>query len=134
MNAEIIQFVTFGLVVIALAEISYLVVKLPRQTSNKNRYMFVDTSVLIDGRIVPIIASGFVSDIVAIPRSVIGELQFLADNADPEKRSRARHGLDIVRELQQLEGVNVLIFQDGSKAEEGVDERLLFLAKKHGGA
>jgi rRNA-processing protein FCF1 len=90
--------------------------------------------VLIDGRIIPVVASGFVSDIIAIPRSVLGELQFLADNADAEKRARARHGLDIVKELQGIEGADVQIFQDGSKAEEGVDERLLKLAKKYAGA
>ena len=134
MNNNIEQLVVLGVVLILLAEVTYLLVKLPRQTSGKKRMMFVDTSVLIDGRIVPVIASGFVSDTIAIPRSVIGELQFLADNADPDKRSRARHGLDIVRELQQIEGVDVQIFQDGSKAEEGVDERLLKLAKKHNGA
>lgn len=123
-----------GVLLLLLAEVTYLVAKLPRQTGGKKRLMFVDTSVLIDGRIVHVIKSGFVSDTVAIPRSVIGELQFLADNADAEKRSRARHGLDIVRELQHIEGADVQIFQDGSKAEEGVDERLLNLAKRHNGA
>lgn len=131
---EIDQLIIIGVLLILLAEVTYLVAKLPRQTSGKKRLMFVDTSVLIDGRIVPIIASGFVSDTIAIPRSVIGELQFLADNADADKRARARHGLDVARELQAMEHADVQLFQDGSKAEEGVDERLLNLAKKHGGA
>lgn len=128
------ELLIIGALLVIIAEVTYLVAKLPRQTGGKKRMMFVDTSVLIDGRIVHVIKSGFVSDTIAIPRSVIGELQFLADNADPEKRSRARHGLDIVRELQHIEGADVQIFQDGSKAEEGVDERLLNLAKKHSGA
>ncbi len=135
---EIEQLLIVGVLLVLLAEVTYIVAKLPRDSlhgsNGKKRLMFVDTSVLIDGRIVPVVASGFVSDTIAIPRSVIGELQFLADNADPDKRTRARHGLDIVRELQGLEQADVQIFQDGSKAEEGVDERLLNLAKKHGGA
>jgi uncharacterized protein YacL len=131
---DIEQLVIVAVLLVLLGEVTYLVAKLPRQTNSKKRMIFVDTSVLIDGRIIPVAASGFIGDIIAIPRSVIGELQFLADNADPEKRSRARHGLDIVQELQKLEGIDVQIFQDGSKAEEGVDERLLNLAKKHGGA
>lgn len=102
--------------------------------SRGGRPIFVDTSVLIDGRIIAVAQSGFVSDTLMIPRSVIGELQFLADNADNEKRARARHGLDVVHELQSLDTVKVEIFQDGSRAEEGVDERLLKLAKQHGGA
>jgi rRNA-processing protein FCF1 len=95
--------------------------------------IFVDTSVLIDGRIIAVAKSGFIGDTLVIPRSVIGELQFLADNADHDKRARARYGLDVVRELQEMAEVDVTILQDGSKAEEGVDERLLKLAKKYNG-
>lgn len=115
-----------------LAEVSYLVVKLPRQSRRSNQTILVDTSVLIDGRIVAVASSGFISGSLVIPRSVIGELQFLADNADHEKRMRARYGLDVVTELQNIPQVVVEILQDGSKAEEGVDERLLKLAKKTG--
>ncbi len=131
---EINELIIVAVLLVLLAEVTYLVAKLPRQSNSKKRLIFVDTSVLIDGRIMAVAESGFIGDTLAIPRSVIGELQFLADNADPDKRARARHGLDIARELQQLSSVEVVLFQDGSKAEEGVDERLLNLAKKHGGA
>lgn len=96
--------------------------------------IFVDTSVLIDGRIIAIAQSGFMSRTLYIPRSVVGELQFLADNADSEKRSRARHGLDVINELQALTTVDTKIFADGTRAKEGVDNRLLELAKKHNGS
>lgn len=96
--------------------------------------VFVDTSVLIDGRIIAVAESGFLTRPLYIPRSVVGELQFLADNADSEKRSRARHGLDIINQLQSITGVKTVIFPDGVKADEGVDNRLLTLAKKHSGA
>lgn len=134
MNNDIEQLVIVGALLVMLAEVTYLVAKLPRQTTGKKQYIFVDTSVLIDGRIIAVAQSGFITGILAIPRSVIGELQFLADNADAEKRSRARHGLDIARELQEMPGVEVELYQDGAKAEEGVDNRLIKLAKKHGGA
>lgn len=96
--------------------------------------IFVDTSVLIDGRIIAIAQSGFMSRTLYIPRSVVGELQFLADNGDSEKRARARHGLDIINELQALTTVETKIFQDGTRAKDGVDNRLLELAKKHNGS
>lgn len=133
---EILQILIIVTLLAILAEVSYLVVKLPRQNIGRkqNRPIFVDTSVLIDGRILAVAQSGFIGDTLVIPRSVIGELQFLADNADHEKRARARHGLDVVQELQQMPQVIVEILQDGSKAEEGVDERLLKLAKQHNGA
>ncbi len=123
-------------VLVILAEVTYLVAKLPRQNLGRKqgRSILVDTSVLIDGRIMAVAASGFISDTLVIPRSVVGELQFLADNADHDKRARARYGLDVVRDLQAMPSVEVEILQDGSKAEEGVDERLLSLAKKYGAA
>ena len=102
-------------------------------TQARGTSIFVDTSVLMDGRIISIAETGFIPGTLVIPRSVIGEMQFLADNADSEKRERARRGLDVARQLQTMEGVQVELHQDGSKAEEGVDERLLKLAKEFGG-
>lgn len=133
---EIRQFLIIVTAFAILAEVTYLVVKLPRQNliKKQGRPILVDTSVLIDGRIIAVAKSGFIGDALVIPRSVIGELQFLADNADHDKRARARYGLDVVRELQAMPSVEVEILQDGSKAEEGVDERLLSLAKKYNAA
>jgi len=124
------------LLLVMLVELSYLVAVNTKRLSHRkeNRPIFVDTSVLIDGRIIAIAQSGFISGKLSIPRSVIGELQFLADNADTEKRTRARYGLDVVAELQNMPDLKVEIFQDGSRAEEGVDERLLNLAKKYHGS
>ena len=130
------EIIIIILLLIIMAEVSYLVAVNTKKLSHKkeNKPIFVDTSVLIDGRIIAVAQSGFISGTLSIPRSVIGELQFLADHADAEKRSRARHGLDVVTELQSMPGVKVEIFQDGSRAEEGVDERLLKLAKKYQGS
>lgn len=131
MNTE--NLVIVAVLLVLLGEVTYLVAKLPRQTNSKKRMIFVDTSVLIDGRIISVAKSGFIGDTLVIPRSVIGELQFLADHADHDKRARARYGLDVVKELQEMAEVDVTILQDGSKAEEGVDDRLLKLAKKYNG-
>lgn len=131
------EILIISLLLVIAAEATYLVAVNTKKSVNKKagRPIFVDTSVLIDGRIIAVAQSGFIaSDTLFIPRSVIGELQYLADNADAEKRSRARHGLDIVSELQKMPNIKVEIFQDGSKAEEGVDERLLKLAKQYNGA
>lgn len=133
---ESIQLLLIITVLAILAEVTYLVVKLPRQNIGRkqSRPILVDTSVLIDGRIIAVAKSGFIGDTLVIPRSVVGELQFLADNADHDKRARARYGLDVVKDLQSIPHITVEILQDGSKAEEGVDERLLTLAKKHNAA
>lgn len=123
------------LLLVIAAEATYLTVNnFKRFGRTSQSPIFVDTSVLIDGRIVSIAQSGFMSRTLYIPRSVVGELQFLADNADSEKRTRARHGLDIINELQALTTVETKIFQDGTRATDGVDNRLLELAKKHNGS
>lgn len=117
---------------IILAEVTFLLTKLPKTRLNaKDRAVLIDTSVLMDGRIISIATSGFIGGTLVIPRSVVGELQLLADGSDSDKRSRARYGLDVVTDLQKLEGIHVELLQDGSRAKEGVDERLLTLAKQH---
>ena len=125
-----------ALLVIAVETTYLTVAQSVKFKHSKKQHMpiFVDTSVLIDGRIISIAESGFITSTLFIPRTVVGELQFLADNADAEKRSRARHGLDIVKELQAMPNVKVEIFNDGTKAEEGVDNQLLKLAKEYNGA
>lgn len=127
------DIVLLAVTLLILGEVSYLLARLPKTNIRaKNRAILVDTSVLMDGRIVAVAATGFVGGTLVIPRSVIGELQFLADHADSDKRARARHGLDVVTELQAMERVEAELLQDGSRAREGVDDRLLSLAKQHG--
>lgn len=130
------DIILFILLIVLLSETTYLVAVNTKRLSHKSEIkpVFVDTSVLMDGRILAVARSGFALGKLTIPRSVIGELQFLADNSDTEKRNRARHGLDVIVELQSMQNVTVEIYPDSSKAEEGVDERLLNLAKKHQGA
>ena len=130
------EIITIILLLVIAAEATYLVAVNTKKLSHKKevRPIFVDTSVLMDGRIIAVAQSGFINGTLSIPRSVIGELQFLADHADTDKRARARHGLDVVSELQVMPSVKVEIFQDGSRAEEGVDERLLKLAKQYQGS
>lgn len=125
--------ILLAIALLILFETTYIVYKLQRQQArSKNTSVYVDTSVLIDGRILAIAETGFITAELVIPRSVVGELQFLADGADHEKRARARHGLDVATKLRECESVTVTLLQDGP-ARTGVDERLLELAKKHGG-
>lgn len=135
MNFTSTDLVLLGLLLVIATQTSYTTYRQWRDSSRPSGAstgVLVDTSVLMDGRIVAIAETGFIPGDLVIPRSVVGELQFLADNADSEKRERARRGLDVINQLQAMDNVNVDILQDGSKAPNGVDERLLELAKKHG--
>lgn len=128
------ELTMLGLLIVIASQTSYTTYRTwKRAQQTANNAIYIDTSVLMDGRIVSIAETGFIPGKMIIPRSVIGEMQFLADNADSEKRERARSGLDVAKQLQSMDNIEVEILQDGSKAEEGVDERLLKLAKQSGG-
>src|SRR5690625_3027723 len=62
----------------------------------------LDTSVIIDGRILDICRSGFIDEQLIVPNFVLLELQHIADSADSLRRNRGRRGLDVLAQLQQL--------------------------------
>ena len=62
---------------------------------------YVDTSAIIDGRILQIAKTGFIEGEFVIPQYVIDELQHVADSADETRRERGRRGLGILREMQE---------------------------------
>ena len=121
------------IVLIILAETSWLVVKKERPLKSNKRKIYVDTSALIDGRILNVARTGFISDDLVILKSVLRELQLLADGKDSEKRTRARTGLDNVAELERVVEVNTEILDDG-EGKKKVDEELLKFAKENKGA
>jgi uncharacterized protein YacL len=94
--------------------------------------ILLDTSALIDGRIVEVVKSGFVPSQLLVPRFVIAELQLLADKADHTKRERARFGLSVIQDLQASRDADIAIISDDIASESGVDEKLVKLAKKRG--
>lgn len=129
------EIITLVAVLILLAETSALIVKAYTKTRPKSnrRKVYVDTSALIDGRIVDVAKTGFISDDLFIPRSVIRELQLLADGKDKDKREAARRGMDNASELERVVFCNVAILQD-ELDRTPVDERLIVLAKENHGA
>ena len=90
--------------------------------------LVIDTSVLIDGRVLDIIKTGFIDQTLVIPQCVLDELQYISDNKDKMKRQRGRRGLDIVKALKKE--TDVLIPKIKSDSKE-TDKRLYEFAKKH---
>ncbi|PIU47417.1 MAG: PIN domain nuclease [Candidatus Hydrogenedentes bacterium CG07_land_8_20_14_0_80_42_17] len=87
-----------------------------------------DTSVLIDGRLADMADAGFLDGEIIIPQFILRELQSIADSADQLKRNRGRRGLDIVKRLQDIEGLKVSIPATDFPSEKEVDHKLLLLA------
>lgn len=98
--------------------------------SNKAKSKILDTSVIIDGRILDILRTGFIEGKVIIPQFVLAELRHVADSSDSLKRNRGRRGLDILNEIQKQLDVNVEIVERDFKNIPEVDSKILKLAEE----
>jgi len=91
-----------------------------------------DTSVLIDGRIMDLMKTGFIEGDIIIPEYVLTELRHLSDSADPMKKAKGRRGLAILKDIRSFYGIeiyNTYSDKDWDGVEE-VDMKLLRLAQK----
>lgn len=95
--------------------------------------ILVDTSVLVDGRILPIVNSGFFGGTLIVPEFVLGEVQHIADSSDSLRRAKGRRGLEVVGKLKSQrtnEGIKTKIVKDDIFDVKEVDHKLVRLAKQ----
>jgi len=90
----------------------------------------LDTSVIIDGRVLDIVRSGFLEGPLLLPRFVLRELQLIADSADSLKRTRGRRGLELLSALQAT--VPIEIVERDPEEIGQVDAKLVRLAQERG--
>lgn len=96
------------------------------------RPLILDTSAIIDGRILDIAKTGFISGLILIPQFVLTELQQVADSSDGLKRARGRRGFEIVEELKKVKQIRVEVWDKDQNGKQ-VDDKLMNLAKNlHG--
>lgn len=93
----------------------------------------LDTSTIIDGRIIDICRSGFVEGKLIIPNFVLDELRRIADSSDNLKRNKGRRGLDTLNRLQKDIPIEVMTWEWPSEPGDDVDSLLLKIAKATGG-
>lgn len=103
-----------------------------RQTGHQEPPVIIDSNICIDGRILPLAKSGFVSRSLLVPRFIIDELQLLADSSDQRRRERGRRGLDTLATLQNLSEIEFSIHETESVTDQKVDARLIHLAQLSG--
>lgn len=97
--------------------------------------ILVDTSVLIDGRILPIANSGFLTGTLLVPQFILEELQHIADSDDSLRRARGRRGLDIVNKLKGQKNNTLFLTKIISSRVDDVkevDHKLVSLARRWG--
>ena len=91
----------------------------------------LDTSVIIDGRILEIMKTGFLEGPIVIPEFVLVELRHIADSSDGLKRTRGRRGLDLLNKIQEEYGIEIYNTDSEKAIKEipEVDVKLLKLAQ-----
>ena len=97
---------------------------------------YVDTSVIIDGRILDICKTGVLEGKLIVPEFVLAELQHIADSEDSMRRAKGRRGLDILQKMQDElkgSGLEILVSKIEKAEDEPVDTALLRAAKDAGG-
>lgn len=90
----------------------------------------LDTSVIIDGRVLDICRVGFLEGELVVPDFVLEELRHLADSHDDITRAKGRRGLDVLESLKQNSKIPVKIAKTKYDPAVEVDERLMQYAKE----
>lgn len=126
-------YLTISIVMRTKDDVRFVIpyVEFAKQTKGA-RPLILDTSAIIDGRIVDLCRSKLFDAPLIVPRFVLNELQLVADSADKLKRNRGRRGLDILNKMQSDPVIDVEI-DDTMLVEveevRGVDQKLLMFAK-----
>jgi uncharacterized protein YacL len=92
----------------------------------------LDTSAVIDGRLLALARSGFLPRPLYVARFVLDEIQMLADMADPARRRRARRGLEVLGALRHEPGCELCVIEDEVPEMHEVDAKLVALARRMG--
>jgi len=103
-------------------------VRFRRQDAQED-FVILDTSAIIDGRVLDICKTRFFEAKMIVPRFILQELQRIADSEDSLKRQRGRRGMEIVRSMQKDPGLDIRIHEDDIPGTMDVDSKLIRLAK-----
>ncbi len=102
-------------------------VKFKRVDLKEENYI-LDTSSIIDGRILDVIKTGFLEGRFVIPRFILTELQKISDSQDPLKRQRGRRGLEILNVIKRESKIDLKIHAQDFEDIKDVDVKLVRLA------
>jgi len=95
----------------------------------ESRLAVVDTSALIDGRIVAICESGWFVHRLLVPRFVLEELQGIADSGDIARKEKGRKGLNVLNRLRAIDGLELKIHESDVPDRDAVDSKLIYLCE-----
>lgn len=119
-------------------DLSVLMERVPGRLSRRHRKpeeetrlhpKLLDTSLLIDGRILDVCRVGFVEGELVVPCFVMADLLRIADASDAVKRSRGKRGLDILEQLKSEGKLHLRMDETDYDDLTGTDVKLLRLAQ-----
>lgn len=101
-----------------------------RSPSRGRGVKLVDSSALIDGRLVDVARAGFLEGTLVVPAFVLEEVRSQADAEEPRRRRAARRGLDALKALQEEGLVPVEVTDDRVPGVQDVDAELARLCRE----
>ncbi len=93
-------------------------------------YKILDSSVIIDGRILDLVRTGFLEGTFIIPIFILNQLKNIAENPDILKRNRGRRGLDVINSLKNEENVKTIVCETDFPDINDIDTKILKLAEQ----
>lgn len=104
-----------------------------RQDASSGQPVVLDAETIMDGRILGLLSSGFLSGRMIIARYVLEEIQTLANESRNGTKQRAQRGLENLERMQSSPDIQVSI-HDAKNAQDGqtLDNLLIGTAKFYG--
>jgi uncharacterized protein YacL len=97
-----------------------------RQDSSSGQPVVLDAEVVMDGRVLGILRSGFLHGRLIVPRFVLDDLQARVETGNPSDRQRAQRGLNGLEQMQKAADISVSIHDSLATAEsENINTRLI---------
>lgn len=118
-----------------------------RPSPTGGRPKFLDTNIIIDGRLADLCQTGFIEGPIYVPQFVLEEVQHVADSSDSIRRARGRRGLDVLNAMKEMttpqivNGQTVLVpvvhvlneISPEVQKIHAVDSKLVVIAREHNG-
>ena len=102
----------------------------PGKASSAEGGLVLDTSALIDGRIIDVIRMGLTAERIVISRATIDELRMLTD--DPARHAKGLRGSSMIVALRGIPRVHLEVVADNTTDGRDADARILTLAATRG--
>jgi uncharacterized protein YacL len=104
--------------------------KMADMPSFNEAQILIDSSAIIDGRLLDISKTGFLSGQLIVPSFVLQEIQHIADESNPHRRERGKRGLDVLEEMKRFSKAPINVSDIDVEGIREVDQKLVTLAKQ----